>query len=240
MARTFVIGDIHGCVDELDRLLDRCALGSDDSVVSVGDLVNKGPDSLGVLRLCRKVGAKAVLGNHDDLLLRCIAARKEGDDDEFPELVRKIAKRIDEDDAAWLAALPLYLPLALSPELPIVVVHAGLLPAVPFASQERANLLNMRSIRSDGSPSKRIDEGVPWASLWVGPEQVIFGHDAVRGLQEWPYATGIDTACVYGGRLSAIEIDASQPGKRRIVSVPARREYCAPGRAVAANMDRKK
>lgn len=237
MARTFVIGDIHGCVDELDRLLDRCALGSDDAVVSVGDLVNKGPDSLGVLRLCRKVRAKAVLGNHDDLLLRCIAARKEGDDDAFPELVRKIAKRIDEDDEAWLTALPLHLAL---PELGALVVHAGLLPAVPVALQERANLLNMRSIRSDGSSSKRIDEGVPWASLWVGPEHVIFGHDAVRGLQEWPYATGIDTACVYGGRLSAIELDASQPGRRRIVSVPARREYCAPGRAVAANMDRKK
>lgn len=232
MARTFVIGDIHGCVDELDRLLDRCAPVEGDAVIGVGDLVNKGPDSIGVVRLLRRVGARCVLGNHDDLLLRCIEARKRGEDDTFPEGVRKIAKRLDEEDAAWLAALPLYLEL---PAHRATVVHAGLLPGVPLLAQERTNLLNMRSIRPDGSASKRIDEGIPWASAWVGPEHVVFGHDAVRGLQEWPYATGIDTACVYGGRLSAIEL-----GARRIVSVPARKTYQEPGRAVAAQMDRKK
>jgi len=231
-SRTFVIGDVHGCVDELDLLLDRLAPTADDSVVLVGDLVNKGPESLAVMKRCRKIGARAVLGNHDDLLLRCVAARRRGDDGAFPDGVKKLAKKIDDEDLAWLSALPLYLDLQ---EHKTVVVHAGLLAGVALARQERTHLLNMRSIQSDGTPSKRIEDGLPWASLWIGPAHAIFGHDAIRGLQEWPFATGIDTACVYGGRLTAIEL-----GTRRLTSVPAKKVYCIPGKSVAALMDRKR
>ncbi len=230
--RTFVIGDVHGCVDELDRLLERLAPTEGDSVVLVGDLVNKGPESIAVLKRCRKIGARAVMGNHDDLLLRCVAARRRGEGDDFPEYVKKTAKKIDDDDLAWLAARPLFLPLA---EHGAIVVHAGLVAGVPLARQERTHLLTMRSIQSDGTPSKRIDDGLPWASLWTGPEHVVFGHDAVRGLQEWPFATGIDTACVYGGRLTAIEL-----GTRKLTSVAAKKVYCEPGKSVAALMDRKR
>lgn len=224
MARAFLIGDVHGCIDELDRLLERCAPARGDVVVSVGDLVNKGPESVAVVRRCRENGIQAVVGNHDDLLLRCIAARREGDDDEFPDGVRKIARKLDDEDIAWLEALPTSIPL---PALGALVVHAGMRPGVPLERQERAHLLTMRSIRADGTISKRVDEGVPWASLWTGPEHVVFGHDAVRGLQEWPYATGIDTACVYGQRLTALELPA-----RRLVSVTAKKVYAEPGRAL--------
>jgi hypothetical protein len=231
-ARTFVIGDVHGCVDELDRLLERLALEAGDAIVLVGDLVNKGPESLAVLKRCRTIGARAVMGNHDDLLLRCVASKKRGEDGDFPDAVKKLAKKIDDEDLAWLAALPLYLELR---EHRSIVVHAGLLAGVALARQDRAHLLTMRSIKSDGTPSKRIEEGLPWASLWTGPEHVLFGHDAVRGLQEWPFATGLDTACVYGGRLTAIEL-----GARRLTSVQAKKVYAEPGKSVAALMDRKK
>lgn len=224
MPRTLVIGDVHGCVDELDRLLERFAPARGDEVVLVGDLVNKGPESVAVIRRCREIGARAVLGNHDDLLLRCIAARREDNDDEFPDAVRKIARKLDDEEIAWLERLPLFLAL---PAHSTLVVHAGLRPGARPERQDRMHLLTMRSIRSDGTTSKRIDEGVPWASLWTGPEHVLFGHDAVRGLQEWPYATGIDTGCVYGGRLTAVEL----PG-RRLFSVQAKKVYAEPGRAL--------
>jgi hypothetical protein len=224
MARTFVIGDVHGCIDELDRLLERFALTRGDEVVLVGDLVNKGPDSVEVVRRCIEIGAKAVLGNHDDLLLRCVAARREDDDDEFPDGIRKIARKLADDELAWMEDLPL---LRALPAHDVLVTHAGLRPGLRPERQDRSHLLTMRSIRADGSASKRIDEGVPWASLWTGPEHVLFGHDAVRGLQEWPYATGLDTGCVYGGRLTAVEL----PG-RRLVSVQAKKAYAEPGRTL--------
>jgi diadenosine tetraphosphatase ApaH/serine/threonine PP2A family protein phosphatase len=100
-----------------------------------------------------------------------------------------------------------------------VVVHGGLVPGVAVEKQERDHLLNLRSIAADGQPSKRI-EGTPWGALWPGPEQVVYGHDAVRGLQRHPFATGLDTGCVYGRALTALVLPAGE-----LVSVPARRAY---------------
>jgi diadenosine tetraphosphatase ApaH/serine/threonine PP2A family protein phosphatase len=231
VARTLVIGDLHGCLEELHALLEAVAFRpGEDTLVSVGDLVNKGPDSVGVVRLVRSLGGRAVLGNHDDLVLRCVAARRDGADDAFSDSVRRVAKRLADDDVAWLESLPLTLALEGQHAL---VVHAGLVPGVPVSSQSREHVITMRSLRSDGSPTKRIEDGVPWASLWPGPELVLFGHDAVRGLQRWPYAIGLDTGCVYGGRLTGMIFP-----ERRLVSVPARRVWSEPGKSVAKTQAR--
>jgi hypothetical protein len=213
--RTIVIGDVHGCLDELVALLARCGAGGGDRVVLVGDLVAKGPDSAGVVRWAREHGADAVLGNHDAHVLRAHAA---------PGKARpshaEVAATLAPEDLAWLGARPLWLRLPdLGGQAGTVVVHGGLVPGVAVEKQERDHLLNLRSIAADGQPSKRI-EGTPWGALWPGPEQVVYGHDAVRGLQRHPFATGLDTGCVYGRALTALVLPAGE-----LVSVPARRAY---------------
>ncbi len=230
MKRNLVVGDVHGCFDELRRLIERAKVGSGDEVTLVGDLVNKGPDSIGVVRFCRENGIAAVLGNHDDYLLRCIVARRRGDGREFSESIRKIAKKISDEDAAWLRALPLWTRI---PGMRAVVVHAGIVPGRALTDQKRENLLTMRSVRPDGVASKRIDEGVPWASLHRGPSHVFFGHDAVRGLQRWKYATGLDTGCVYGGRLTAYDLTSET-----FISVIAKKAYAEAGRAIQRAAER--
>lgn len=221
MGRTIVVGDVHGCVDELDRLLDAVALGAADRLVFVGDLVARGPDSIAVLERVRTTGARAVRGNHEARLLDW---RSGGASAALGKAHREVAAAMDDDDWALLEALPLWLEL---PEHEALVVHAGLVPGVPLEEQRPTDLVHLRVVEDvAGGP-------VPWASLHRGPPHVVFGHDAVRGLQLHPWATGLDTGCVYGGALTALVLAAGEavardPAARRLVRVPAAKAYFDP------------
>jgi predicted phosphodiesterase len=216
MQRTIVVGDVHGCIDELEELLRVAGHAPGDRLVLAGDLVAKGPDSHAVVQLAREHGAGAVLGNHDAHALKA----RSGEGKLKPER-QQLLHTLTDEDWAFLQAMPLYLRLGRESEdgPEIAVVHAGAVPGIPLEKQNREYLITLRSINKHGEPSKRI-EGRPWAAVWNGPEHLIFGHDAVRGLQIYPYATGLDTGCVYGGKLTGIVLP-----ERRIVSVPAKRAY---------------
>jgi hypothetical protein len=222
-SRTLIIGDVHGCADELKDLLQACQFTSDDKLVFVGDLVAKGPKSPETVSLARLLGARTVLGNHDVKVLAIRQAlQAEHPVPSATQSQLEAAKGLSSDDIAWLASQPFYLTL---PEHSTWVVHGGLVPGRPLSEQEPAHLTTMRSLLPDGHPSKHVTEGVPWASQWLGPELVVFGHDAIRGLQRYPFAFGLDTGCVYGGDLTALIL----PG-RELISVPAHRAYLPRGK----------
>lgn len=221
--RTLIVGDIHGCREELEDLLEQSGFEEGDQLVSVGDLVAKGPDSLGVVRLFRELDGRGVRGNHDQHCLHWWDAKLAGEP--LPSLRpahQKVADTLDEEDWRWLADLPLWIELE---EHDALVVHAGLIPDLPLEEQDPYDLMNMRSILGDGTGSRSYEDGTPWAELWPGPRLVVFGHDAVRGLQTRPHAIGLDTGCVYGGWLTGVWLP-----ERDLVSVPARASYTRPGR----------
>ncbi len=213
MRRTLLIGDVHGCNDELGDLLKHAGWTSEDRLVLVGDLVAKGPDSAGVVKRVRELGALAVLGNHDAHLLEVRAGNSK------KAHHSKLAATLSEADWAYLDQLPLWLDL---PELNCLVVHAGLIPTVELVRQPKHVLINIRSLDAEGHASMRVDGGVPWASRWPGPRHVVFGHDALRGLQRHTHATGLDTGCVYGRELTGLWLP-----EHRLVSVKARRVWQA-------------
>lgn len=221
--RTLVVGDIHGCPDELDDLLRH--MGFDpkgDRLVLVGDLVAKGPDSLGVVDRARELGALAVRGNHEQHVLRFESARREGRP--LPKIAdthREVLAALDATRLDYLFSLPFHLHF---PELNARVVHAGFDPGRPIDSQEPDVMVNVRSIRDDGVPSKKFEDGRAWAALWPGPETVVFGHDALRKLQLHTHAIGLDTGCVYGGDLTAVDL-----GTKRRFAVRARKAYSPVG-----------
>src|SRR5205823_3083060 len=102
---------------------------------------------------------------------------------------------------------------------------AGVLPGIPIEKQDPKVLLHVRT----------VPDGALWGERYVGPPHIVFGHNAVERLQIHPWATGLDTGCVYGGRLSALVLDHGQqvPQERLkrmplIVSVPAARVYFDP------------
>jgi len=219
--RVILVGDVHGCMDELRDLLDHVRWQpSNDTVVLLGDLVNKGPKSVEVVRFAQAHGFLAVRGNHDEAAL----TRREGS--------FEWADSLSQEDLAWLSNLPYTISIPhLDP--PVILVHAGLVPGVPLVEQSWKDMVEMRNVVAAPSAeahsssnqeqliaSKSTVEGIGWARAWLGPEHVYFGHDAVRRLQKEPHATGLDTGCCYGGMLTAVILPAG-----KVEQVPARMAY---------------
>lgn len=126
--RLIIVGDVHGCSEELKDLLQAVHFTQEDELVFVGDLIGKGPSPREVVRMARRYGARAVQGNHEYNLL---AWRQRGAPlpDPLGQIKEEYAATVqdlEEEDWQWLAARPLTLKLSL-PQ-PLLVVHAGLVP----------------------------------------------------------------------------------------------------------------
>jgi hypothetical protein len=117
----------------------------------------------------------------------------------------------------WLHSLPYFIN---SNDLGTLFVHAGFQPFFKINEQDPWAMMTMRSILPDGKVSTRCFHKYPWAARWKGPMTVMFGHDAARGLQISDTSIGLDTGCVYGGRLSAYELP-----EKKLHYVPARKAY---------------
>ncbi len=232
MARSIFIGDVHGCAAELNELLSAVALATDDRVYFVGDLLSRGPDPVAVLGTYRAVRARSVAGNHEQKLLAARAARRRGGaSPNLGSAQAEVASRLDEPDWALLESLPLSIDL---PQHSVRIVHAGVVPGVPFEKQDPWSLTHIRSITDDGKPSEKW--GALWASLYEEEPHIVFGHNARKRPQIHRHATGLDTGCVYGGALTALVLgDGAAPPAvadrlGALISVRARRAYSDYGR----------
>jgi hypothetical protein len=231
MGRSVIVGDLHGCSDELRRLLDKTRFTSGDALYVTGDLLSRGPDPKGVLAVMKELGARGVRGNHDDGLVRWRAACAGGAGNvHLGKSSRKVADLLDGADFDLLESLPLWLDL--DPH-GVRLVHAGVIPGVPIDAQPSDALLLMRYLGPNDEP---IEKGgtVLWGTRYVGPPHVVFGHNARVEPQLHPWATGIDTAAVYGGLLTALVLEEGEPvppvdeRRRALVSVAARERYYTP------------
>ena len=209
--RTIVVGDIHGCYDELMDLCEKAELGPDDRVVSVGDLITKGPKSKEVLELfMTDARFTTVIGNHDLALRR----KWNGEDIELKPAQKEAHKELKgEKDAyaSFLNRLPFTIDLGTH-----LVVHAGLRPNVELYSQTTGDLTRLRTLGGD----RESDEGTPWYHVYYGDKIVLFGHWPAPEPRRGKKAIGLDTGCVYGYNLTAYIIETEE-----FVTVPARRPY---------------
>jgi hypothetical protein len=226
MPRTIIIGDVHGCSVELEALLERVNFDFGDTLVFVGDVVAKGPDSLGALDIVRRTGAILVRGNHE---ARLLAWKKNPNDFVLGKAHREVVEKLREQDWTILEASVLHFDL---PANEARVVHAGVVPGVPIEKQTPENLVTIRSVDSKGEASDKAVGNPLWGEVYKGPPHIVFGHNAVTGLQLHPWATGLDTGCVYGGRLAAIVLNENEKIPKRasdrqplLAFEPARRVY---------------
>ena len=214
--RTVIIGDVHGCIEELDLLLDKLALGSNDRLIFVGDLVNKGPATHTVLKRVRDLKADCVLGNHEIRLLRY----RRGEDPKTQRIKDiKTALRLSEPDWKFLEAMPPWIEL---PEHNALVVHGGFLPGRPWREQGLEIITRIQTIDHHDQICKRMvaPHVRYWADSWQGPEFVLYGHTPRREVYHRKHSIGLDTGCVYGGHLSAFSLP-----DRVLTQVKAKQAY---------------
>ncbi len=216
MPRTIVVGDIHGCYDELTSLLELVSLQADDRVVAVGDLITKGPKSREVLELFRTDNRfQSVLGNHDLALLKYW--RGETSSLKSSQIIT--ATQLESDSQLYvefLGSLPLIIDLDSH-----LVVHAGLRPGVSLEEQSAEDLTEIRTLGED----RTSREGIAWYEVYDSPQTVLFGHWPTREPIRAAQAIGLDTGCVYGNRLTGYIIEDDQ-----LVSVPALQTYDRPSK----------
>lgn len=224
-----IIGDVHGCYDELCELLVEARKHTNTFVpVFVGDIVNKGPKSTSVVSMVRGLGALSVRGNHDE---RCLRELKKIEQNANHEPTDKYKWVLDltPDDRQYLMRLPYTISI---PSINALLVHAGLVPGIALKYQSLMDMIMMRNIKEGDYYEGKgliarndVSDGVPWASLWPGPEHVYFGHDARRKLQIYPFATGLDTGCVYGGSLTAVLVHGNE---KTFINIKAKETYWDP------------
>jgi bis(5'-nucleosyl)-tetraphosphatase (symmetrical) len=259
----YAIGDIQGCCDELKALLKRCHYSADrDELWFVGDLVNRGPQSLETLRFVRSLGAGAtvVLGNHDLHLLALAfgSRRKVKDGDTLDDIL----SAPDRDQLLeWLLGRPL---AVYDEPRGDFLVHAGLAPdwtprvAAKLAREVEAvlredartlfdgmygnkperwndNLRGMDRLRfvinaftrmrfcgADGAidlkmkaaPGEQPEHLFPWFDApgrKSGGVRVICGHWSTLGYRRRADLLALDTGCIWGGALTAVNLDADEP-----------------------------
>jgi protein phosphatase len=244
-----VIGDVHGCADELEALLARLGYaprppdGHGDvawghpagrRLVFVGDLVDRGPRVPDVLRLAMAGVAAgtalAVPGNHDDKLLRALRGHTVQRTHGLAETMQAVegagpafAGRVRD----FLGALPSHLVLDGGR---LVVAHAGL-AAHLHGRDDR----HVRDRAMFGETTGLLDAfGLPvrvdWPARYAGAALVAFGHTPVLAPRWKGETVDLDTGCAFGGALTALRWP-----ERETVSEPARRTYAVPGRPLSAD-----
>ncbi|XP_041348242.1 bis(5'-nucleosyl)-tetraphosphatase PrpE [asymmetrical]-like isoform X2 [Gigantopelta aegis] len=221
----FVIGDIHGCYDELCELIHRATdVEPNIVIVCVGDLINNGPHSANVLKHVQGLGCHVVCGNHEEVALREVTNIKWNDGYQLPDKYHWILS-LDPSDVQFIESLPYSISI---PSLNAIIVHAGLVPGILLEQQHTNTLAHVRNIIEedyfDGDglvPCNKPDHGVAWSTLWPGPQHVYYGHDARRGFQNNAHATCLDTGCLYGGFLTGMFINKS----KQIIQVKAKQIY---------------
>lgn len=251
-----ILGDIHGCADELEELLDElgytkfAVIDGDPGwtkigyvhpagrkAIFVGDLVDRGPrviDSLSIVRnMIRAGSALCVPGNHDMKLLRKLRGKDVQITHGLAQTLAEIGALPAEQREPFCQSLAEFLDDLVSHYVldggKLVVAHAGMKEEMQGRGSGK-----VRDFALYGETTGETDEfGLPvrmnWAAEYRGSAMVVYGHTPVPTPEWLNHTVNIDTGCVFGGKLTALRYP-----ERQFVSVPARRTYCKPARPFLA------
>lgn len=240
------VGDVHGCLDEMNQLLsDVDYRAGRDRLVFLGDLVDRGPLSVETVRRVRSLTMSAavycVQGNHEEKHVRFqrhqqkLAATGKPNPMHFSDSRAAEHAQFTPEEHVWLNELPVFLRFSTGAQV-WLATHAGVPTDRPLEEQDPKALVRTRYVDKDSgkyatdkTPFTQPANSVPWYEKWAGPEHVVYGHH-VHSLES-PLVTGdtakcfgVDTGCVFGGRLTALVVDHATEA-HEFVQVQARKVY---------------
>lgn len=247
-----IVGDVHGCLDELVELLGRLgyAVTTDAegrpvdaehpdgrTVVFVGDLVDRGPSSVGVLRLAMGMTASgnalAVPGNHEAKLIRALDGAKVKATHGLETTLAELEQETPEFRRAvrdWCYSLVSHLVLD---DGNLVVAHAGLKQAYHGRASGRVRQFALYGDTTGETDEFGLPVRYPWADEYRGRAMVVYGHTPTTRLEWINNTLCLDTGCAFGGRLSALRYP-----ERETVQVDAHAVHYEPAKPFTTSTGR--
>jgi bis(5'-nucleosyl)-tetraphosphatase (symmetrical) len=227
--RTIFVGDVHGCIDEFNELLRKLSYDpKNDRLILLGDLIDRGPDSVAVVRKAREMKLECVMGNHEHKYVKWF--RTQGTRVDVYDK-RAFYADLSDQDITYINDMPLYVELE-----DVVAVHAGLKPGISISNQTKDDLMYLRYTDSDrkfislkkiNKLGKEATGAKFWTEFWQGPKSVVYGHNVhsyedplIEEVAPGIFCYGIDTGCCFGGRLTALIWETKE-----IVQVQAKQAY---------------
>lgn len=233
-----IIGDIHGCYDELCELLTKLGYAVDTEnrtavppegrkAVFLGDLCDRGPKNVEVLRLVMNMVqsefAHCVTGNHDAKLLK----KLKGSNVQLTHGLDQTVAALDSESAEFISEVKDFLSSLISHYVfdggKLVVAHAGVKEKYQGRGSGRVRDFCLYGDITGETDEYGLPVRLPWASEYRGAAFVVYGHTPVPDIQVLNNTACIDTGCVFGGKLTACRYP-----ERDYVQVSARQEYYAP------------
>lgn len=192
--RSFIIGDIHGCYDELLELIAQMGVTANDRLISLGDLVDRGNQSKAVYEYFKnRPNSLVLMGNHERKHQRKILSYAQ-------EIVKIQFGAAYETFLSWLDDLPYYYETEEA-----IIVHAFYEHDIVPEQQRQEVLCGATS--GDRYLQQKYPEGKSWTDFYTGEKPIIYGHQVVGDLPKiYNNTYGIDTGTCHGGYLTAIEL----------------------------------
>jgi bis(5'-nucleosyl)-tetraphosphatase (symmetrical) len=227
--RTIFVGDIHGCIDEFEELLKKLNYNpQNDRLILLGDLIDRGPDSVAVVRKARQMNLECVMGNHEHKFVKWF--RSQGSHVDVYDR-KDYYGQLNDQDIQYIVNMPTYIELE-----DVIVVHAGLKPGILLSNQNKNDLMYLRytdrnrkfiSLKTINKFGKEAAGAMFWTEFWYGPKSVVYGHNVhsyveplIEDRSPGVVCYGIDTGCCFGGHLTALIWET-----KKIVQVKAKKTY---------------